>query len=186
MKYSFLSLFLLLPHLALACGGGSFGFASWAPFLPLALVVFHGYFFFLLNGSRSLNEKVQTARRYAYANFNIHVSIPVIITLIYALVFTVAYACIDLRSPQERFADDVIARMLFPWLFLALVSIASLVPLTSRSLSLERKVVIGRRIAGSLLFVMTLITTFLSYSLWMVAPSLSDKRPFDNMPPPSN
>ncbi len=175
---------LSLPRLALACGGGSFGLVSWAPFLFLSLVVFHGYFFWRLSGGDSLEEKVQTARRYSYANFNIHVSLPVVMALIYTLVLAVAYACIDVRSPQERFVDDVIGYMLFPWLFLALVSIVLLVRATSRSLSPERKVVIGRRIAGFLLFVMTLITTLFSYALWMVAPSISDKRPFDNMPAP--
>lgn len=154
----------------------------WTPFLFLLLVIFHGYFFLRLTGGGSLEEKVQTARRYVHTSFSIYVVLPVFLSLLFA--FNLAFACIDMRSPQERFVDGVGFSALFIWALFALVIVAIALRFSSPLLSGERRVTIGKRMALFSFFANSIVAMYLSVALWMVAPLFSDKGSIMTMPPP--
>lgn len=161
----------MFPQWAFACGGDSFDAPHWGMYVAAVLSVLHGAVFFLLKGKWDAAKKELLAKRYAEALLHTHVSLPLCIFTLYA---AVAFACIDMRSDQEKFVDSLSIYIIGAWLASFMISLFLFLRNRSKFLTPERRVHLAANTALSLLSISVVTFGLLAYALLVIAPTISN------------
>ncbi len=166
----------VFPQLVYACGG--FGFSEKFPgsFLVLstlfAIFAFHGFALYKLNTETSIQGKEVVVKKYSSALFYSHVLFPVLACLL--IVFTsVAFACLDSRSQQEKFIDFLYNGFFSMLLTLLFISTVFVLRIRSKKLTVEKKIKLVKITATTMCVISMVALVVFSYSFFFVAPTLS-------------
>lgn len=169
-----LSLFpFLIPQLTYACGGSTFSIHHSMIYITFALFLLHSFVFYKLSKKTDLATKESVVKKYSRTLFQIHFLLPIIAYIILVL-SRVAFACIDPRSPQERFIDGLSIPFQLAIIISLFVSAIFFMRVESKKLTVETKVKSGKIVAASLGVIALITFVYLSYAFWVIAPTLSD------------
>jgi len=177
--FSALFFLYLTPKQAYACGSTFFPAGYWMVYTMSAFLIFHTFFLYLLNKNIPL-AKPNIVKNYSQLSLHLHLTLPIIITFIF-IFSSIAYACLDPRSPQEKFIDNLLTPYILAVNLLLIISVFFYTKINSGRMTEINKRQLSNIIAIFFCIVTFTTLTYLSHAIWIVAPTLSDMSPYLNL-----